>query len=53
VIAFAILTAIAAHVRLPLPFTPVPMTLQTIIVLLAGGMLGWRKGALAQSLYLV
>lgn len=48
----ALATALAAQVRLYLPFTPVPVTLQTGIVLLAGGLLGWRLGALSQGLYL-
>lgn len=48
----ALATALAAQVRLPLPFTPVPITLQTAVVLLAGGLLGWRLGAVAQGLYL-
>lgn len=47
------LTALSAHVRLPLPFTPVPVTLQTFVVLVAGGLLGARKGAGSQLLYLI
>jgi len=53
VIGFALLTAIAAQFRIPLPFTPVPITLQTLVVLLGGAILGWKKGAASQSLYLV
>ncbi len=45
-------TALAAHVRLPLPFSPVPVTLQTMIVLLAGATLGAAGGALSQVLFL-
>lgn len=51
--AFALATGLAAHVRLPLPFTPVPLTLQTLVVLLAGGLLGARRGAASQVVYLV
>jgi len=40
-------------VRIPLPFTPVPITLQTFFVLLAGLMLGSYRGALSQLLYLL
>lgn len=49
----ALATGVAAHVRLPLPFTPVPLTLQTLAVLLAGGLLGARRGVAAQVLYLL
>lgn len=49
---FALLTALGAQVRVPLPATPVPMTLQTLFVLLAGAALGCRLGTLAMGLYL-
>src|SRR5216110_2407175 len=48
----AILVAAAAQVALPLPGTPVPMTLQPMAVLLVGGLLGARFGALSMILYL-
>lgn len=48
----AILVAIAAQVSIPLPGTPVPMTLQPMAVLLVGGLLGGRLGALSMILYL-
>lgn len=48
---FAGLTGLAAQIRIPLPFTPVPITLQTFAVLLAGVVLGLRTGALSQALY--
>lgn len=50
---FSLLTAILAQIRVPLPFTPVPVTGQTLAVLLAGAMLGARRGFLSQALYLV
>ena len=50
--AFALLTAIGAFVRVPLPFTPVPITLQTFFVLTAGIYLGGRDAAVSQALYL-
>src|SRR3989338_884787 len=50
---FAALTAVAAQVKIPLSFTPVPITLQTLMVLLSGAMLGARYGALSQFIYLV
>jgi biotin transport system substrate-specific component len=52
VAAFALATALAAHVRVPVPFTPVPMTLQTMVVVLSGALLGARLGAAAQLTYL-
>jgi biotin transport system substrate-specific component len=53
VIGFALLTWAAAKVSIPLPFTPVPGTLQTIPVLLAGALLGARAGAASQVAYLL
>ena len=52
VAAFAIATALGAQVFVPLPFTPVPMTLQTAFVILAGALLGPRLGAASQLAYL-
>lgn len=52
VAAFAGLTALAAQIRIPLGFTPVPVTGQTFAVLLAGAALGARLGASSQLLYL-
>jgi len=48
---FAFLTAIAALIRIPLPFTPVPITMQTFVVLLSGVMLGGGKGSISQIIY--
>ena len=47
------LTAAAAQVSIPLPFTPVPFTLQPMIVLLGGAALGARLGMASQVLYLL
>ena len=47
------LTAAAAQVSIPLPFTPVPFTLQPMVVLLGGAALGSRLGMSSQVLYLV
>lgn len=52
VLVFAALTAAAAWVRLPLPGTPVPVTLQTLVVLLSGFALGPTLGTASQALYL-
>jgi len=48
----ALVVAGAAQVSIPLPGTPVPMTLQPMAVLLVGGLLGARLGALSMILYL-
>ena len=53
VLAFALLTAVAAQVRIPLGCTPVPVTGQTLAVLLAGTSLGMARGAASQFLYWV
>lgn len=53
VLFFANLTAVAARLAVHLPFSPVPVTGQTLAVLLAGAALGWRRGALSQLAYLV
>ncbi|MFA5092756.1 MAG: biotin transporter BioY [Candidatus Omnitrophota bacterium] len=50
--AFVILTALSAFVRIPLPFTPVPFTLQTFFVLLSGALLGRKLGFFAQTTYM-
>ncbi len=47
------LTAAAAQVSIPLPFTPVPLTLQPMVVLLGGAALGSRLGLSSQVLYLL
>jgi biotin transport system substrate-specific component len=46
------LTAAAAQVSVPLPFTPVPLTLQPMVVLLGGAALGARLGLTSQVVYL-
>jgi biotin transport system substrate-specific component len=48
----AALTAAASQFSVPLPFTPVPFTLQPMIVLLGGAVLGPRLGMAAQIAYL-
>ena len=47
------LTAAAAQISIPLPFTPVPFTLQPMVVLLGGAALGSRLGMSSQVLYLL
>jgi biotin transport system substrate-specific component len=53
VVGFALLTALFAQISIPLGFTPVPITGQTLAVMLAGAALGSRRGAAAMALYLV
>lgn len=45
--------ALCAQIKIPLYFTPVPLTIQTMAVMLIGALLGSRKGALAALCYLV
>jgi biotin transport system substrate-specific component len=48
---FTALTAVGAFIRIPIPH--VPLTLQTLMVMFAGLLLGSRRGALSQLLYLI
>jgi len=50
-ISFACLTGLMAQIRVYLPFTPVPITGQVFVVLLAGVLLGRRYGGLSQLFY--
>ncbi len=49
----AVLVGISALVVIPLPFTPVPLSLQTLAVLLVGSALGSIRGLASMALYLV
>jgi len=53
VIAASLFVALCARVTVPLPFTPVPLTLQNFGVLAVGLVLGSRRGFAALVLYLV
>ena len=53
VVGGAAFVGLAAQVAIPLPFTPVPLTLQTFAVLLAGAALGSTRGIMAMALYAV
>jgi biotin transport system substrate-specific component len=48
---FGALTAVGAYIMIPLP--PVPITLQTLFVNLAGALLGGSLGALSQVVYIL
>lgn len=53
VIAGALLIYLTARVWVPVPGTPVPMTLQNFGVLVVGGALGLKRGGLATILYVL
>ncbi len=53
VVGGTLFVAALAQIRILLPFTPVPITGQTLGVLLVGAALGSKRGASALSLYLV
>jgi biotin transport system substrate-specific component len=53
VLFMAALTAAAAQISVPLPFTEVPFTFQPMVVLLGALALGPRLGAAAQVVYLL
>jgi biotin transport system substrate-specific component len=54
VVGASLVVALCAHITIPLmPFTPVPLTVQNLGVLLVGLLLGSRRGFAALALYLV
>lgn len=53
VVGASALIAAAAQIAIPLPFTPVPLTLQPLAVILVGVALGSTRGAAAAALYLL
>lgn len=53
VLSASLFVALCARITLPLPFTPVPLTLQNFGVLLVGLTLGSRRGFAALALYLI
>jgi biotin transport system substrate-specific component len=52
VVGGSLLIALSAQVAIPLPFSPVPVTGQTLAVLLVGALLGCRRGASSLLVYL-
>jgi biotin transport system substrate-specific component len=52
IVLFAAAVAAASQIAIPLPFTPVPITLQPMLVILAGLWLGPLAGAASMALYL-
>jgi biotin transport system substrate-specific component len=53
VVAGSLVIALSAQIAVPLPFTPVPMTMQPLAVLLVGAALGSARGFAAALLYLL
>lgn len=53
VVGASVFVAVCARVSVPLPFTPVPLTLSNFGVLLVGLTLGSRRGFTALALYLM
>jgi len=52
VVGASLFVALCARITIPLPFTPVPLTMQNLGVLLVGLLLGSRRGFAALALYL-
>ena len=53
VLGASVLISLCAHISLPLPFTPVPLTAQCHMILLLAAILGSKRGALAVVAFLV
>ena len=51
-VAASAFVALCAHISIPLPFTPVPLTMQTFAVILLGTLMGPVAGFAAMVLYL-
>ena len=49
---FAALTAVASQISIPLPFTPIPVNLALLAVVLSGSLLGPVCGALSQLVFI-
>lgn len=47
------LTIVSAQVVIPLPFTPIPITLQTFAILFGAAALGPNKSTIAQTIYIL
>ena len=53
IIGFSMIMGISAQIRINLGFTPVPITSQTLVVLITGALLGSKRGAAVMLLYLL
>jgi biotin transport system substrate-specific component len=52
-VGFALFTALCAQIAIQTPWTPVPITMQTFAVLVAGGSLGMWRGAGSMVIYML
>lgn len=53
VVAASVILAVSAQIAVPVPFSPVPFTMQTLAVVLIGATLGSKRGAAAATLYVL
>ncbi|MQF99441.1 MAG: biotin transporter BioY [SAR202 cluster bacterium] len=53
IVGFALFTAVFAQIAIKFPGTPVPITGQTLAVLVAGGALGSKRGAASMAVYML
>lgn len=53
ILSFSFLIAVSSRIVIPLPFTPVPITMQTFAVLLSGIVLGSKKGVISVLLFII
>ena len=53
IVGASLLIALSAQFAVPVPFSPVPMTLQPLALILVGAALGSARGAAAATLYLL
>lgn len=49
----ALIAALSVSVAIPIPFSPVPITLQTLGVMLVPSLIGWKRGTLAVVVLIV
>jgi biotin transport system substrate-specific component len=50
---FTALTIIGSLIKIPIPISPIPLTLQVLFVILSGALLGSKLGAISQLLYAI
>lgn len=50
---FAAVLAVGSWISIPLPFTPIPINLGTLAVILTGALLGWKYGTLSVMIYIL
>mgnify|MGYP001171376763 FL=1 len=48
----ALIAALSVTIAIPLPFSPAPITLQTLGIMLAPALLGWKRGTLAVAAFI-